>query len=232
MTNIGNHSQESKTTDPRMVKVAVRVNPETVDDLRALYADEENKIIIRMVKIGAWRYPCAIYLLPKDEVKGFKRLQQNEAKQEQREARCWLPNVEGGFIRCPDENKCHLCERVKSFNFDSNHPTSYESLQEFYGKQEEELYLAGEDIPEMGGPSAEEAIEHPEEDYTEIMQILVDRLAAIKPKYGLIFQELLKGNMQPLNIAKALGLGKSQVYENVPKVQELAKKLYFQLKDL
>ena len=83
----------------------------------------------------------------------------------------------------------------------------------------------------MVEPSAEDAIEQPEEPYTEIMQILVDRLAAIKPKYGAIFQELLKGNMQPLNIAKALGLWKSQVYETVPKVQELAKKLYFQLKD-
>ena len=63
------------------------------------------------------------------------------------------------------------------------------------------------------------------------MQILIDRLTAIKPKYGLIFKELLKGNMQPLNIAKALSMGKSQVYEDVPKVQAAAKKLYFELMD-
>jgi hypothetical protein len=231
MANVGNQSKKNNTTDPRMVRVAVRITPETVDELRAMYADQEEKITIRMVKIGGWRYPCAIYLLPEDEVKGFRRLQQTEAKQEQREARCWLPNGSGGFIRCPEENKCAQCERCKSFNFDTNHPTSYEALQDFYGEQEEDLYLAGEDIPGMKDPSAETAEPQQEEAYAEIMQILVDRLTAIKPRYGAIFQELLKGNLQPLNIAKALGLGKSQMYETVPKVQELAKKLYFELQD-
>ena len=223
---------QNTTTTPRMVKVAVRINPETIDQLRAMYADQEQKITIRMVKIGGWRYPCAIYLLPEDEVKDFKRLQQNEAKQEQREARCWLPDGSGGFIRCDEEkHKCSQCERCKSFNFDTNHPTSYETLQDFYADQEEELYLSGEDMPGLKDPSAETAEPQQEETYTEIMQILVDRLTAIQPKYGAIFQELLKGNLQPLNIAKALGLGKSQVYETVPKVQELAKKLYFELQD-
>ena len=83
----------------------------------------------------------------------------------------------------------------------------------------------------MKGPSEEMTVQQPEDAYTEIMQILVERLTAIKPRYGAIFQELLKGNLQPLNIAKALGLGKSQMYETVPKVQELAKKLYFELQD-
>ena len=224
---------QNSTTNPRMDKVAVRINPETIDELRAMYADHEEKITIRMVKIGGWRYPCAIYLLPEDEVKGFKRLQQNEAKQEQREARCWLPDGSGGFIRCDEEkHKCSQCERCKSFNFDTNHPTSYEALQDFYGEQEEDLYLAGEDIPGIKDPSIESADPQQEEAYTEIMQLLVDRLTAIRPKYGLVFKELLKGNMQPLNIAKALGLGKSQVYETVPKVQEIAKRLYFELQDM
>lgn len=223
---------QDNSTAPRMVKVAVRITPETVDELRAMYADQEEKITIRMVKVGGWRYPCAIYLLPEDEVKGFRRLQQTEAKQEQREARCWLPNGSGGFIRCPEENKCAQCERCKSFNFDTNHPTSYEALQDFYGEQEEDLYLAGEDIPGIKDPSIESADPRQEEAYTEIMQLLVDRLTAIRPKYGLVFKELLKGNMQPLNIAKALGLGKSQVYETVPKVQEIAKRLYFELQDM
>ena len=177
MTNLGNQSNQNNTTNPRMVRVAVRITPETVNELRDLYADQEEKITIRMVKIGGWRYPCAIYLLPEDEVKGFRRLQQTEAKQEQREARCWLPNGSGGFIRCPEENKCAQCERCKSFNFDTNHPTSYEALQDFYGDQEEDLYLAGEDIPGMKDPSAEASEPQQEEAYTEIMQILIDVLA-------------------------------------------------------
>ena len=226
------NDNQNNTTEPRMVKVAVRINPETIDELPDLYADQKKKITIRMVKIGEWRYPCAIYFLPEDEVKDFKRLQQTEAKREQREARCWLPDGSGGFIRCDaDKYKCSECDRWKSFSFDNCHPTSYEALQDCYADQEEDLYLAGDDIPGTKDPSAEAAEPQQEEAYTEIMQILVDRLSAIKPKYGTIFQELLKGNLQPLNIAKALGLGKSQVYETVPKVQELAKKLYFELQD-
>ncbi len=223
---------QNNTINPRMVKVAVRITPETIDELLAMYAHQEQGITIRMVKIGGWRYPCAIHLLPEDEVKDFKRLQQNEAKREQREARCWLPDGSGGFIRCDaDKHKCSECERWKSFNFDNCHPTSYEALQELYENQEELYYWTGEEAPAMKDPSVEESNQLPEEVYTEAMQILIDRLTAIKPKYGLIFKELLKGNMQPLNIAKALGIGKSQVYEDVPKVQAAAKKLYFELMD-
>ena len=60
MTNLGNQSNQNNTTNPRMVRVAVRITPETVNELRDLYADQEEKIMIRMVKIGGWRYPCAI----------------------------------------------------------------------------------------------------------------------------------------------------------------------------
>lgn len=222
---------QGTTTGKRLVKVAVRINPETIDELRAMYADQKETVEIRMVKIGGWRYPCAIYLLPEDEVVGFQRLQQNEAKLEQREARCWLPNGQGGFIRCDEEkHKCSECKHCLKFNFDSNHPTSYEALQEFCAEQDEDLYWAGEDVPGMKEPAADEGGE-PEEAFTEIMEMLVKMLTRIKPKYGAIFHELLKGNVQPLNIAKALGLGKSQIYDDVPKVQEAAKKLYFELRD-
>lgn len=228
-TKTGN---QNNTINPRMVKVAVRITPETIDELRAMYAHQEQGITIRMVKIGGWRYPCTIHLLPEDEVKDFQRLQQNEAKREQREARCWLPDGSGGFIRCDaDKHKCSECERCKSFNFDNCHPTSYEALQELYENQEEFFYWTGEEAPAKKEPSVEETDQLPEEVYTEIMQILIDRLTEMKPKYGLIFKELLKGNMQPLNIAKALGMGKSQVYEDVPKVRAAAKKLYFELMD-
>ena len=52
MTISDNQSQESRTTEQRLIKVAVRINPETMDELRAMYADQEQKVSIRMVKIG------------------------------------------------------------------------------------------------------------------------------------------------------------------------------------
>ena len=64
----------------------------------------------------------------------------------------------------------------------------------------------------------------------EIMDMLVQQLTHIKPKYGAIFQELLNGNQRPLHIAGALGLGKSQTYDDVDRVRALAEKLYLELR--
>lgn len=47
-----------------------------------------------------------------------------------------------------------------------------------------------------------------------------------KPKYAEIFKELYKGNERPLSIARAVGIGKTQAYTDVPRVRELAEKLY------
>ncbi len=196
-----------------------------------MYSDQEQKITIRNVKIGAWRYPCAICLLPEDEAQGFRRLQQNEAKAEQREARCRLPDGTGGFIRCPEENRCRECTRCLSFRHDNGHPTSYEALQELYDDAEAEYYRDGEEAPATMPDQAAGEEAQPEEVYLEMMQILVDRLTKIRPKYGKVFQELLKGNTKPLSIARTLGIGKSQIYDDIPRIQELAKKLYFQLRD-
>ena len=60
--------------------------------------------------------------------------------------------------------------------------------------------------------------------------MLVQQLTQIKPKYGAIFQELLNGNQRPLHIAEALGLGKSQTYDDVDRVRALAEKLYLELR--
>ena len=48
--------------------------------------------------------------------------------------------------------------------------------------------------------------------YTEIMQLLVDRLTTIKPKYGAIFRDLLKGNIQLLTIISLPHSGLSGTY--------------------
>ena len=218
------NQKNSSTTDQRMEKVPVRLNPETLDDFRRL----NPKVPIRMVKIGAWKYPCAIYELPEGDAVGFLTAQQTEAKREQRETRCMIADGKGGFIRCPEENKCHLCEKVRSFNFDNWHPTSLDALHNIFDEEQEGQDWTDDEDAAMPEPGVGD--EHDcEDDFTDIMLILIDRLSAIRPKYGLIFKELLKGNMQPINIAKALNLGKSQIYNDVPRVQAEAQKIYFDL---
>ena len=64
---------------------------------------------------------------------------------------------------------------------------------------------------------------------SDILQALVGQLSEIKPKYGQIFLELYKGNERPLHIAKALGIGKSQIYDDVKSVRELAAKMYWKM---
>ena len=56
--------------------------------------------------------------------------------------------------------------------------------------------------------------------------MLVEELGRIKPKYAEIFKELYTGNERPLSIARAVGIGKTQAYTDVPRVRELAEKLY------
>ena len=62
-----------------------------------------------------------------------------------------------------------------------------------------------------------------------MVDIMIRSLAKIRPKYGLIFRELFSGNTCPSQIAKALGLKKSQIYADVEKVRKLAAKIYFDL---
>lgn len=49
--------------------------------------------------------------------------------------------------------------------------------------------------------------------------------------YGAILRELLNGNQRPLHIAEALGIGKSQTYDDVDRVRALAEKMYRELMD-
>ena len=68
-----------------------------------------------------------------------------------------------------------------------------------------------------------------EESVARMVDIMIRHLAKIRPKYGLIFRELFSGNTCPSQIAKALGLKKSQIYADVEKVRKLAAKIYFDL---
>ena len=61
---------------------------------------------------------------------------------------------------------------------------------------------------------------------SDILAMLVAELAKIKPKYAQIFMELYNGNERPLSIARAVGIGKTQAYTDVPRVRELAEEFY------
>ena len=196
---------DNQNTGAKLVSIPLRVNPETI---------EENGQAgqIRYVKIGAKRYPCIMAKVPEEFAHRYLQQEWAETKAEERSERCLVEDGRSGYIMCPESNKCVCCEKFGHFDFDNFRPASLDAM---YAETEYE-------------PAADHAYLF--DDATEVMEMLVQRLTEIKPKYGAIFQELLNGNQRPLRIAEALGLGKSQTYDDVDRVRALAEKLYLELR--
>ena len=206
MSKSAKNADNSSKSGERMVKVPLRINPETI---------EEDGFAGRVsyVKIGYRKYPCIIGEVPESAAKTYMRMEWADVKAEERNTRCLVPDGSGGFIRCPEKNKCISCKKVRDFDFDAMHPASLEALSE-----ESDFVLEA--------PSGEESNE---DAANEMMSVLLQRLREINPKYADIFRELLDGEDKPLHIAKKLNLGKSQCYSDVKQVRKLAQCIYFEL---
>lgn len=196
---------DNQKTGAKLVTIPLRVNPETI---------EENGQVgqIRYVKIGAKRYPCIMAKVSEEFAHQYMQIEWAEVKAEERSERCLIEDGRGGYIMCPESNRCSSCKKYGHFDFDTFRPASLDAM---YSETEFE-------------PASESS--NLFDDTSEIMDMLVQQLTQIKPKYGAIFQELLNGNQRPLHIAEALGLGKSQTYDDVDRVRALAEKLYLELR--
>ena len=206
MNNQKKSNVNQNTSGEKMVKVPLRVNPETI---------EENGLAgqISYIKIGYRRYPCIIGEVPESVALAYMRMEWADVKAEERSARCLIPDGSGGFIRCPEKNKCVTCEKLRNFDFDSMLPASLETL-----KEESDF-----------DPEAPALAEDSEDAAHEMMDVLLHRLGKIKPRYADIFREMLDGEDSPLHISKKLNLGKSQTYTDVERVRKLARDIYFEL---
>ncbi len=189
----------SNTT--KLVRVPLRVNPETITE-----NGQEGKV--RWVRIGYKRYPCIWVEVSEHDAHQYMQMEWADVKAKERAERCLVEDGHGGYIMCPECNKCISCPKVGRFNFDTFHPASLDKML-----QEEEYE------PESQQPDQID-------ETSDILDMLVAALGKIKPKYAQIFMELYKGNERPLSIARAVGIGKSQAYDDVPRVRELAEKLY------
>ena len=206
MSNQKKSTSNQSISGEKMVKVPLRVNPETI---------EENGLAgqVSYVKIGYKRYPCIIGEVPESAAKAYMRMEWADVKAEERSARCLIPDGRGGFIRCPERNKCIGCERVRDFDFDSLLPASLDALCEESDFDVEAPTLA----------------EDNEDAANEMMDALIQRLGEMKPRYADIFREMLDADDSPLHISKKLNLRKSQTYTDVAQVRKLARDLYFEL---
>lgn len=113
-----NHNGNSGT---KLVKLPLRVNPETI---------EANGQVgkVRSVRIGSKHYPCIFVEVSEHDAHQYMQLEWADVKAEERSERCLIEDGHGGYIMCPESNKCINCPKVGSFNFDTNRPTSLDAL--------------------------------------------------------------------------------------------------------
>lgn len=215
------NEDNGRNTENGQIKVPVRLEPETLANFREL----NPSVKIEYLLIGDQVRPYAIYYLPKGEAEAFLKIQQAEIKQEQRERRCRVPDGKGGFIRCPEKNKCWQCTKPRSFGFDNGHEASFEDVEPCCrdGKSGTGwVRVEGAESPE---PYLD--AQTPEDVETAILaKMLLEQISTINSKYGDIFSERLKGNMKPYTIAKELNVGKSRMYLLIPKVEKILQELY------
>ena len=112
---------DNQNTGAKLVTIPLRVNPETI---------EENGQVgqIRYVKIGAKRYPCIMAKVPKEFAHQYMQIEWAEVKAEERSERCLVEDGHGGYIMCPESNKCAYCEKYGHFDFDNFRPTSLDAM--------------------------------------------------------------------------------------------------------
>ena len=200
MKRNGNQSQ-SQSNGTKLVKLPLRVNPETIE-----VNGQQGQV--RSVRIGSKHYPCIFVEVSEHDAHQYMQLEWADVKAQERSERCLVEDGHGGYIMCQEYNRCFNCPKVGSFNFDTNRPASLDAL-----------YAECEFEPVSPQPDQID-------ETSDILEMLVEELGKIKPKYAKIFMELYHGNERPLSIARAVGIGKTQAYTDVERVRELAEKLY------
>ena len=189
-------------------RVPLRVNAETIEDNKILEKD------IVYVRIGGRKYPCIIEWVTEAVYRAYMRMEWADIKAMERADRCLIPDGKGGFIMCPECNKCSCCEKVGQWDFDSNHPVHMEALCR------EEDDDEGFDIKADSVNDARDMMAN------ELADQIEEELRKIKPKYAIIFREMYNGNLQAINIAKNNNLSVSTTYEDIPKVMAAAQKIF------
>ena len=181
---------------------------------------------------GRTTYPCIVQMGTLEEKKAYERVYDSSLKAKRREHRCQVPDGKGGFIRCPESNRCHycgcwlrdedtgkyyMCERSEKCitcdhrqEFSSNRPLSLERLT----VPEEE----GDKVIEIADSFDSEA----DSVGLAVLKELIDYLTSFGEGYEVIFK-LLYENIKIKDMADEYGVAWSTMKDKVKKVREIAK---------
>ena len=206
---VSNNVRENEKEQEKVLRpVPLRVNPETIE------ANKSMKSKIVYVKIGSRKYPCIIEWVTEEVYRAYMRMEWADIKAMERAERCLIPDGKGGFIMCPECNKCCGCKKAGHWDFDNNHPVHIEALCN------DENDDKGFDVKADSVNDARDIMAN------EIADQIEAELRKIKPKYAIIFREMFNGNLQAINIAKNNNLSVSTTYEDIPKVMKAAQKIF------
>ena len=195
-------------------KVYIRLPEETLGEFRRLNPDV--KIIWRL--IGNRRYPCAVYDLPRGSADVFNRMQQAEARSEQREVAGYQSDGRGGYI--------HRSSRKKR-NADENAPSSANDRVRFvsYEEMKSDVDQLFPDDNRFDDPGLDE------EEVKWITENILRYLNKKYPKQGTVFSELLSGNVHPAGIARSIGSSNTNVHKYISDLRPVVMEFYFRLLD-
>ena len=149
----------------------------------------------------------------------IRREVQAKAKAESRERRCRKPDGKGGWIMCPEKNKCKDCKERLSLNFTTNLPVSLSSTQTIVknGEIKQEPIDVASDF-DLAGTVEEQ----------EFAVRVLERLHAIDPLCAKIYA-LDREGYTAKEIKNEIGRGKTQTNELIKKAKKLAGTIVQQL---
>lgn len=169
---------------------------------------KRSDIVYRMM--GNRRLSCIMVQGTQQQADDYARMIENEIKAEKRERRYLISDGKGGYIMCPECNKCRECAKTHSIDFETNRPISLEKLME--GDSDEDATM---DVPGK---------EDVERDVIAMLTLadLLKYLGTFKgKKYAEIFQSLF--DMKTIDeIATELDLNWSTTRDRIKKVRALA----------
>lgn len=203
-----NRVNQCSTTDEALVDIPMPFK--TVAEAIAAGFKKED---IRYQLIGNRKLPCIMVKGTEEERFNYIRLIDNERKAEDRERRCLIPDDKGGFIMCPECNKCGQCKKKGSLDFDRNRPLSLDKLREGDGEEDRTYDPASK--TDVEGDAIIQAT----------LEMLLERLHSLSPEYASIF-ELLYNQFTVKEVAKELDIPWSTAKDRINKVRKLAQDFY------
>lgn len=136
----------------------------------------------------------------------YRRMNEAEAKREKRERRCKIADGKGGFIMCPERNRCSECNRARAIIL------SLDKLRSGDNEDDSTFDIAGY------GDIADDAVAFARHD------ILLTRLSEIDPRYARVLHARYDGE-KTTEISNDLMLPWSTTKDLESKVMELAQSI-------